>query len=273
MVYIGSIIIFGLPLWPILPQMRLLARAKKQFRDLLHDVVAARKEQLARGLDGEKDDCLAAMLHEKMSEEEMLSHFITLVSAGHDTTTYFLSYMTYLLAMHPDVQDKLYTHLMAIIGDKETVTAEDFGEMRYLHYIMMETLRLYAIIPCVTRVASEDVHIKEANITIPKGTNLLCPIAVLNRDPEIWDQPAQFLPERFQEKGTDFTSAKDGFFPFAYGARTCIGNVFAQIEAGIVLALLLKDYRFEPQPGFRPFIMVGISLTNSNGVKIILKKR
>lgn len=84
---------------------------------------------------------------------------------------------------------------------EELITADDFGQLKYLHQIMMETLRYYAIIPCVTRVAAEDVYLKEVGVTLPKGINLLCPMVVLNRDPEIWDKPSEFIPERFAEKG------------------------------------------------------------------------
>ncbi|RYG67868.1 cytochrome P450 [archaeon] len=269
----GTIIVFALPLWSILPQVKTVKYMRDAMIQLFRDVLAQRRDRLSRGLDGDVDDCLSAMLQDNMPENEMVDHFVTLVCAGHDTTAFFLSYTTYLLATHPEVQDKLYAAVMKQVGHKDEVTVDDFGELKYLHCIMMETLRYYAIIPAVTRVASEDVYIKEANVTIPKGVSLLCPMIVLNRDPEIWDKPSEFIPERFVEKGNDFTSAKDGFFPFGYGTRTCIGNLFAQVEAGITLCMMLKQFRFEAEPEFRPLIRAGISLTTSNGVKIVLKAR
>ena len=182
--------------------------------------------------------------------------------------------MVYLLAQNQEKQDKLYQAIMDKVGNKEIITADDFADIKYLICVMMETLRYYAIIPGVSRVATEDVTFKEAgNVTIPKGTNIMIPMFVINRDPELWDDPVKFVPERFEERGNDFTSAKDGFFPFSYGSRTCIGNTFAQVEAGIVMCHLIRKYKLLPDPKYKLSVRAGISLTTSNGVNVILDPR
>jgi cytochrome P450 len=63
---------------------------------------------------------------------------------------------------------------------------------------------------------------------------------LINRDPEIWDNPTEFRPDRFEGKGNEFTSAKNGFFPFGYGSRTCIGNVLAQVNLSLYLLNMCK---------------------------------
>ena len=70
-------------------------------------------------------------------------------------------------------------------------------ELIFDRYVMQETLRLYAIIPCVTRLASEEVHIKKADITIPKGAKMLVPMFLINRDPEMLERTSEFNPNRF----------------------------------------------------------------------------
>jgi cytochrome P450 len=80
----------------------------------------------------------------------------------------------------------------------------------------------------------------------------------MNRDPEIWDNPSEFNPDRFDGAGHDYTSAKNGFFPFGYGSRTCIGNTLAQLESAVFFCHLLRKFRIEPDPGFKPNIMSGI---------------
>eukprot|EP00981_Chlorochromonas_danica_P007912 scaffold1900_cov183-Ochromonas_danica.AAC.18 len=272
----GVIIAFGLPNWSWLPPIQAIRRFTTMSASFFHRIVAQRLERMEKGLDEDVDDCLTAMIKDQMPEDEMMEHFATLVAAGHDTTSYFLSYMTYLLAAHQDVQDKLYDHIKEKLGHKgedETISSDDFGKLTYLHLVMKETLRYYAIIPAVTRVAAEEVYIKEANVTLPKGANLLCPMIVLNRDPNIWENPNEFNPERFADKGSDFTSAKQGYFPFGYGSRVCIGNYFAQLEAGIVLVMMLRKYRFDPEPGFKPLITSGISLTTMNGINVVIRRR
>jgi cytochrome P450 len=270
---VGRIIIFNLPMWNFLPDMKLLQKCNRRFAELFNYFLNIRKQKLAKGEMTEVDDCLSAMIKENLSEKEMVEHFATLISAGHDTTAFFLSYLVYLLAQNPQVQEKLYSHIMEKVGHKSDISVDDFAEMKYLQCVMMEVLRFYAIIPAVSRIATEDVHIKEANITIPEGTTVFIPMIIINRDPEIWDNPGEFRPSRFEEKGTDFTSAKDGFFPFGYGTRTCIGNTFAQVESAIVVCKLMKKYIFEPDPNFRIAIRAGISLTTSNGINVVLKPR
>ena len=150
------------------------------------------------------------------------------------------------------------------------ITGDDVGEMKYMQKVMQETLRLYSIIPCVSRLCTYEVHIKEANVTIPAGSNLLIPMFLINRDPELWESPSAFNPERFEGRGNEFTSAKNGYFPFGYGSRTCIGNTLAQYESAVFMAQLLLRFKIEPEPGFKPAIFAGISLTTSNGINVRL---
>ena len=79
------------------------------------------------------------------------------------------------------------------------------------------------------------------------------------------------MTKRFSGQGNEFTSAKSGFFPFGYGARTCIGNTFAQMESAVFICQILRKYRLVQEPGFKPAIFAGISLTTSNGINVILK--
>ena len=95
----------------------------------------------------------------------------------------------------------------------------------------------------------------------------------MNRDPEVWTNPNEFNPNRFDNTELNFTAAKNGFFPFGYGSRTCIGNTLAQIESVVFLCHLLRKYRLEPDASFCPKINSGISLTTSNGVWVQLTPR
>lgn len=267
---VGRVISLGVPMWSFIPWVKLIKTARASVLSDFHSIVADRRALMAKG-DCEFDDCLTAMIAENMDETDMADHFVTLICAGHDTTAYFSSYMCLLLAQNPEVQEKLYEEIR---HTGEEITPDDVMELKYLQKVMQETLRLYSIIPQVTRVSAEEVHIKEAGVTIPKGVNCLIPMFLINRDPEIWDNPAQFIPERFDGRSNvDFTSAKNGFFPFGYGSRTCIGNTLAQIESTIFMCKLLKKFKFEEDTGFKPSILSGISLTTSNGINISLSPR
>lgn len=219
---IGRMIVFNFPLWNIFPEVRLLNECNRYFRPIFREWIEKRKQLIAEKNGEAPDDCLSAMVREGLPEENMVDHIATLIAGGHDTTAFFISYMVYLLAQHPTEQAKLYEEIQKQVGIREEVTCQDLTEMKYLQYVMMETLRYFAIVPCITREVSEDVSITSDDgklVTIPKGVTVLISIVNLNRDPEVWEAPNEFRPSRFAEQGKDFTCAKSGFYPFGYGSR------------------------------------------------------
>jgi cytochrome P450 len=267
----GLLVLFGIPPFKFLPQTKVLDKAILEVGKDLTQAIQLRREAHARGEELETEDCLNAMLEAKMGDKEMFDHMMTLICAGHDTTAYFSAYLVYLLATHQDVQTKLRAEITEHFKGRKEVTPDDLAQLSYLAKVMQETLRVYAIIPGLTRISSEEVHIKEANVTIPKGVEMLIPLSIINRDPSIWTNPSVFDPERFDGKCTDFTSAKNGFFPFGYGTRVCIGNTLAQIESGILICKLLMQAQFDLDPGFKIRIMSGISLTTKGGINVLCR--
>ena len=270
---IGRMITLGLPMWDIFPAVQVVKEGKRVLWDEMKKVVMNRRKALERGECLDVDDCITPMINENMSEKEMSDHMVTLLSAGHDTTAYFSSYMFYLLSQHQDVQQKLREEIETVIGDREEIDCDDVMSLKYLLMVMQETLRMYSIIPCVTRTCTVDTYIKESGITLPAGQDLLIPMFLINRDPELWENPSQFMPERFEGCTGYFTSSKAGFFPFGYGSRACIGNYLAQMESAVFVCKLLKAFDVLPEPEFKPAIFAGISLTTSNGINIRLRAR
>lgn len=269
---VGRMITLGLPMWNIFPAVSTIRESRAKVWEDMKLIIAARKKSIAEGGSKDLDDCLTVMINENMDDEAMNDHLVTLLSAGHDTTAYFSAYMCYLLAEHQDVQEKLRNEIDSVLKGRTEVTCDDVTEMKYLMNIMQETLRLYSIIPCVTRACTVDTHIKESGVTIPAGANILIPMFLINRDPELWENPTKFNPDRFEGSTGYFTSSKNGFFPFGYGSRTCIGNILAQMESAVFMVHLLKKFTLHQDIGFRPKIFAGISLTTSNGINVRLKK-
>lgn len=261
----------NLPMWSIFPTTRIITQVKERMWTECDKAIKRRRAELAAGTAEDVDDCLSAIIRENMSEKDVMDHVMTLVCAGHDTTTYLSAFMVLLLAQHSDVQDRVRAEILEKVGDRQEITMEDLGELKFLQQVMQETLRLYAVIPFVARVATEEVTVKEAGIVIPKGADVVVPLYLLNRDPSIWENPSVFDPDRFDEKTSTCTSAQRGFFPFGYGSRTCIGTTLAQTENGIFMCHLLRKVSFAVLPGYKPLIFGGISLTTSNGVHVIVK--
>ena len=161
--------------------------------------------------------------------------------------------------------------------------AVDFADS-LLKRVVQEVLRLYPVIPMVTRVTSKASTLpdeKGRSLRVPAGSRAVVPFFLLNRLPKLWgDDAAQFVPDRWlasqQEKRSEGVMAvPKGFMPFGYGTRTCIGYGLALVEAKVFLPRLLAKYTLHEVPGFSPTIKAGISLTveNPKGIKVRFEKR
>mmetsp|Transcript_21125 Transcript_21125/g.42093 ORF Transcript_21125/g.42093 Transcript_21125/m.42093 type:complete len:480 (+) Transcript_21125:2-1441(+) len=267
---IGEHIVLGLPVWGFIPRIKSLKKDVVRMHQHIEKIIANREALRSSAEEGwvENDDPLKGMLDAGMDRQEMYEHFTTLLSAGHDTTAFFGCYMAYLLAEHPTVQQKVKDEVAAVLKGRTDVTPEDAKKMPYSANVMKETLRLYTVIPFVNRTTVKDVSLRDNNLKLPSGTTCLVPLCLMNRDGDVWSDPNEFRPERFEGTGISDNSAKHGFLPFGYGSRTCIGNTLAQVEGVIMLSLLMQRVTFRPVEGFKPKITAGISLVSANGIRV-----
>lgn len=283
---VGRLITVGLPMWSWRPGVKQIQKCRDC---VLRDFDSFVEQRKAVPVEQRPHDVLSVMLADGLlNNTDMKDHYMTLLCAGHDTTAYMSAYMCYLLAQYPKIQDRVVAEINNQLGERVDITADDVMQMAYLTCVMQETMRLYSIIPCVTRTSSEEVVVKEVGVTIPRGANVMIPMFLVNRDPSIWDSPGEFNPERFVNTttvrapatpgeggagGSDWSSARNGFFPFGYGARTCVGSSLAQMQSMIFVCKLLRRFKIQPDPGFKLSILSGVSLTTANGINIMLKRR
>ncbi len=162
--------------------------------------------------------------------------------AGYETTSTALSYATYILATHPEEQQKLQEHIDAHF-DPETEdtmpTYEIVSEMDYLDMFIRETLRMFPIAPtAITRQSTEDFCIKDIGV-VPAGTLIIVDMYNLHYNPNLWGplDPQEFHPERFATKRHPMA-----WIPFGAGPRNCVGMRFALLEMKMLLVRLLKTY-------------------------------
>jgi cytochrome P450 len=171
---------------------------------------------------------------------------------------------------------RMYLFLTTSFVDKDDskLSIDHLTKMKFLPQILQETLRLYATVPYVTRTANQTVQIKDGNvnITIPEGTNLLIPLYLINRDPDLWAMPSKFDPDRFNGQSCYFQSSKVAFFPFGFGSSQCIGSLLAQIEISVLMVHLMKRYRLSPEPNYKVGLKTGLSLSPSNGVRVQIER-
>ena len=150
--------------------------------------------------------------------------------AGYETTSTALSYATYVLATHPEVQQKLHEHIDEHFHPETEYimpTYEIISEMDYLHMFIRETLRIFPIAPtAVSHQSADDFQLKNFG-TIPAGTLITIDMHNLHNNPDFWGllDPQQFHPERFETKRYPMA-----WLPFGAGPRNCIGMRFALLE-------------------------------------------
>ena len=168
--------------------------------------------------------------------------------AGVETTASTLCWALLYLIHNPVVQQRLHQELDQVIGPDRLPELEDKKNLPYLEATITETLRLSSIGPLsVPHKSTVDTTLQ--GYSIPKGTTVLTNLWSLHHDPEIWDDPDAFRPERFLDEEGNFVPPKaDRFLPFSAGRRVCLGESLARIELFLVLARLLHSFKFENPP-------------------------
>lgn len=192
---------------------------------------------------------------------------MTLLLAGHETTSNTMIWTTWLLGKNPDWQKKIKTELKEFGKKASELTRADTLELKTFRAVIFESLRLMPPIPGISRMALEDDVMDGYEIS--SGTSVVCQPWVTHRDPRFWPQPELWNPARFlnrPERKDDFT-----FFPFARGARACIGEDLAMVEATLILAHLVEDFHWEVAPDFEPIPVHHLTLQSKNGMLLNLK--
>jgi cytochrome P450 len=198
-----------------------------------------------------KPDVLGALLEAKnaegpsFSEREIVEQLKTLVLAGHETSTSALSFTLYLLARHPEVQEKVRGECqLGVQGDAPTM--RELDQLSYTGAVISESLRLYPPVPLLERRAVTDDMV--GGYCIPKGTLVtLCPW-VTHRKAEFFADPEAFVAERFLPGQEALHTG--AYFPFGLGPRACIGRAMALVELKCFLWHLLSRLEFSLPPAF-----------------------
>ncbi len=245
-----------IPLWIPTKENKEFKKAAKALDDLLYSIIdnrianpIERHDLLAMLMEAKDEDTGEGMSHKQLRDESM-----TLFIAGHETSALALSWAWYMLATHPEVMAKLKEELKEVLNGKLPGFA-DIPKLTYTRQIVDETLRMF---PPAYIIGRRPIDTDElAGNVINKNTNVLVAVYDIHHNPELWDEPEKFKPERFAPENAK-KIPKYAYFPFGGGPRLCIGNNFALMEMQIVLATLAQRFDFtlvSPQkPEFDPLI-------------------
>lgn len=175
-----------------------------------------------------------------MEEEQLIDEILILFTAGHETTSNALTFITQLLALHPKWQEKIIKERSKILEDSDDLM-DLVTKSKVCQQVIEEGMRLYPPVYFIDRVNKEADTFN--GLQIEAGCNLLFSVYEMHRHPKLWDQPDAFLPERFSEGGRKFSSH---YFPFGAGPRKCIGNNFAMFEMVIAVSELVSAFKIIP---------------------------
>ena len=235
--------VLGVPLWMPHPASWTLSHAARQLRGAVFDIITRRQ---AEGGGGE--DLLGRLLAardpetgEPMTMQQLINNLLTLLEAGHETTSRALSWTLYLLARAPEWQERLRAEVRVIAGDGR-IGAEHLGALRTTQQVLKEAMRLYPPVPTMFRIATEPMQL--GGFSVPAGGRIVIPIFCIHRHRLLWDDPDRFDPTRFTPE-REAAYPRTQFMPFGGGPRLCLGSAFAMTEATVILAALIRAARFE----------------------------
>ncbi|CAM0908072.1 unnamed protein product [Alopecurus aequalis] len=222
---------------------------------MLDNIVEERAAQTE--LDRGKKDFLSVLLNARESTEALRKLFTPdYVSAltyehllaGAVSMAFTLSSLAYLVAAHPEVEEKLLGEIDGF-GPKDSVpsTEELHNNFPYLEQVLKETMRYFTVSPLIAREASEDVEI--GGYVLPKGTWVWLAQGVLAKDPKEFPDPYLFRPERFDPESDECKKRHPyAFIPFGIGPRACIGQKFSMQQLKLVVIHLYRHYVFKHSP-------------------------
>ncbi|HEV2381374.1 MAG TPA: cytochrome P450 [Terriglobia bacterium] len=203
-----------------------------------------------------------------MSDRQVRDEVVTLIFTGSETVALTLSYVSYLLARHPEVQTRLAEELGAVLGGRAPAL-EDLPKLTFAEKIIKETLRLYPPVWAFVREAVQPVEL--GGYALPARTTVVLSQWVSHRDPRYYDQPQEFRPERWTPE-FEKQLPKFAYFPFGGGQRTCIGASFAKMETTLLLATMAQKFHLSAAPGFKLELSPSITLQPKRGVSVVLRE-
>lgn len=160
-----------------------------------------------------------------------------------ETSGLTIANVTLMLAMHPEVQQKVFEEAQSISVDSNgDLNYEDVSKLTYMEMVLKETLRLLPPAPIISRLIKEPTKMTKG--IVPSGTNCIIPIYKLHRSTKIWGADANlFVPERFS---AEHNGDESHFFymPFAIGSRNCIAHRYAMLAMKIMLYHLVLKLKF-----------------------------
>ncbi|XP_020598546.1 cytochrome P450 709B2-like [Phalaenopsis equestris] len=276
MIVLASFLKLEFPIKKYLPTENNKHRWKleKKLRGTLMSII---ENRLASKEKGYGNDLLGLMMEAcntgnqgetNLSIDEIIDECKTFYFAGHETTSHLLTWTMFLLSTHQDWQERLREEVLSECG-KQIPDPDKITKFKLMTMVIFEVLRLYSPVSVIARTARKDI--KLGNLMIPKGMDIIIPIAIIHHSKELWGPDAnEFNPLRFENGVSKAAKHPNAMMAFSIGPRACVGQNFALTEAKTVLCMILQRFSFTISPDYKHMPADRITLQPQKGLPIVL---
>jgi cytochrome P450 len=249
-----------------------MQRAARKLDRVIYSEISRRRRTGERGqdvlsllLDAEDED------GDVLTDEQIRDEVMTLMFAGHDTTTSTVSFMFYELARHPEIVARLLAEQdRELAGGRPSDSQLLAGELQELEMVLDETLRKYPPAWIGPRRSLEVFEFEGRTVPARAFVNY-CSWAS-HHLPDVFAEPAEFRPERFTPEGRA-SMPKGAYVPFGGGSRTCIGMRFGQLEVRTIASLILSRCTLSLPAGFELSIRQMPTISPKGGLPMLVRPR
>lgn len=224
---------------------------------------------LKRNDKGEASDLISMLLeavdeetNEQMTNEQLFDEAMTIFLAGFETTSTVLTWLWHVLNENPEIEMKLREEIERVLGEK-IPDIEALKQLEYSRMVFQETMRMYPPVPLLPRVTVEADYL--GDYEIPANATLVLFFYGTHYNPNVWENPDKFIPERFSAEQVKGRS-QFAFVPFSAGPRKCLGDEFAMMEGVLAMTMMLQNYRVNLVPEHKVEPKLSITLRPANGV-------
>jgi cytochrome P450 len=240
-------------------------------RSVLDEIVFTEIVERRAAPDPSRRDILSLLIGargeggEAFSDREIRDQVMTLMFAGHDTSTSTVTFLLHELARHPEVLERLCEEQDRVLGSEPPSAAQLERDLPYLEMVLDEVLRLYPPAWIGPRRAVRDFEF--GGYSVPRGAYVNYSSWASHRLPEVFPEPEAFVPERFTREHKA-ALPRGAYVPFGGGQRICIGKRFGQTEVKLVATMLLQSLRLDALPGRTMTVRQMPTLSPRGGLKM-----
>jgi cytochrome P450 len=255
--------------WPSKKNRRKVS-AIKEIRDVVRGIIEER-----RGSGEDRGDLLSTLVFARdeegngMSDQVLFDEAMTLFFAGHETTALQLTWMWYLLATHPDVQEQLHSDIRSVTGGAK-LEVSHLRELPLLDAVIKESMRILPSVWIYMREPTRDARV--GDYVIPQGHYVAVSQYVLGHDERRFADPEVFDPSRWTRE-FEKSLPKGAYVPFSAGPRVCAGKAFAMMESALILGTMVQHVVLQIPEDYELELEAVLSLHPKHGMPTTVRFR